>query len=179
MTFSFALTAHAPAASRRKNAAHGASRGMLGGEATSPAGAEETNEETNLDALAKKGITLTLVATSFHTHVMAVLSSLETLAKIAGYPPSRPEKIECGKPDLRPRISPVIARDTTCSVSLLTGTIGGSNFAFPSTKFPPNGKRTEFAGSKWGIAQPEVTRLSPPISKALKPPEAERRKPEV
>lgn len=35
----------------------------------------------------------------------------------------------------QPRIKPVIARDTTCSVSLLTGTICGSNFAIPSSKF--------------------------------------------
>src|ERR1035437_5161864 len=35
----------------------------------------------------------------------------------------------------QPRIKPVIARDTTCSVSLLTGTICGSNFAIPSNKF--------------------------------------------
>jgi hypothetical protein len=31
------------------------------------------------------------------------------------------------------RISRVIARDTTYGVSLLTGTISGSNFAFPRT----------------------------------------------
>ena len=34
----------------------------------------------------------------------------------------------------QPRIKPVIARDTTCSVSLLTGTIYGSNFAIPRHK---------------------------------------------
>ncbi len=32
-----------------------------------------------------------------------------------------------------PSIKAVIARDTTCCVSLLTGTTGGSNFAIPST----------------------------------------------
>ncbi len=37
----------------------------------------------------------------------------------------------CGKPIPHPRIKPVIAGDTTCSVSLLTGTISGSNFAIP------------------------------------------------
>jgi hypothetical protein len=43
-----------------------------------------------------------------------------------------------------PRTKPVIARDTTCSVSLLTGTICGSNFAIPSTKIPAHGNGTEF-----------------------------------
>lgn len=37
--------------------------------------------------------------------------------------------LRCGKLGPQPRISPVIVTDTTCSVSLLTGTIGGSNFA--------------------------------------------------
>ena len=37
----------------------------------------------------------------------------------------------CGKTDHRPRIKPVIAGDTTCSVSPLTATISGSNFAIP------------------------------------------------
>jgi hypothetical protein len=37
----------------------------------------------------------------------------------------------CGKSALHPRIKPVIAGDTTCSVSPLTDTISGSNFAFP------------------------------------------------
>jgi hypothetical protein len=37
------------------------------------------------------------------------------------------------------RIKPVIARDTTYSVSLLTCTTGGSNFAIPSTEIPPHG----------------------------------------
>jgi|HubBroStandDraft_5_1064220.scaffolds.fasta_scaffold01715_4 hypothetical protein len=37
----------------------------------------------------------------------------------------------CGKRIPRPRTKPVIAEDTTCGVSLLTGTISGSNFAFP------------------------------------------------
>ena len=53
---------------------------------------------------------------------------------------------QCGKLGFHPRISPVIVTDTTCSVSLLTGTIGGSNFAFPSTKFPPHGNESEPAG---------------------------------
>ena len=44
----------------------------------------------------------------------------------------------------QPRIKPVIARDTTCSVSLLTGTTSGSNFAIPSTKIPAHGNGTEF-----------------------------------
>ena len=39
----------------------------------------------------------------------------------------------CGKSAPQPGIKPVIARDTTYSVCLLTGTIGRSNFAFPST----------------------------------------------
>src|SRR5450755_2178353 len=65
-----------------------------------------------------------------------------------------------------PRTKPVIARDTTCSVSLLTGTICGSNFAIPSTKIPAHGNGTEFP--KWyrqirmrSGAQPEVTRHPP------------------
>jgi hypothetical protein len=37
----------------------------------------------------------------------------------------------CGKPTPSPRIKPVIAGDTTYGVSLLTGTISGSNFAIP------------------------------------------------
>ena len=37
----------------------------------------------------------------------------------------------CGKPIPHPRTKPVIVEDTTCGVSLLTGTISGSNFAFP------------------------------------------------
>src|SRR5580698_6106446 len=37
----------------------------------------------------------------------------------------------CGKRIPHPRTKPVIAEDTTCGVSLLTGTISGSNFAFP------------------------------------------------
>src|SRR5580692_10041272 len=38
------------------------------------------------------------------------------------------------KSGFEPRTKPVIARDTTCSVSLLTCTICGSNFAIPSTQ---------------------------------------------
>src|ERR1022692_289555 len=37
----------------------------------------------------------------------------------------------CGKPIPHPRTKPVIAEDTTYGVSLLTGTISGSNFAIP------------------------------------------------
>jgi hypothetical protein len=37
----------------------------------------------------------------------------------------------CGKPNRHPRTKPVIAGDTTYGVSLLTGTISGSNFAIP------------------------------------------------
>jgi hypothetical protein len=37
----------------------------------------------------------------------------------------------CGKTIPQPRIKPVIVGDTTCSVSPLTGTISGSNFAIP------------------------------------------------
>jgi hypothetical protein len=39
----------------------------------------------------------------------------------------------------QPGIKPVIARDTTYGISLLTSTTYGSNFAIPSTKFPPHG----------------------------------------
>jgi hypothetical protein len=45
--------------------------------------------------------------------------------------PQTPCFLSCGKSGTQTRISPVIARDTTCSVSLLTGTIHGSNFAIP------------------------------------------------
>jgi hypothetical protein len=71
-----------------------------------------------------------------------------------------------------PSIKPVIARDTTCSVSLLTGTICGSNFAIPSTKIPAHGNGTEFPScneqSKQGQrsgSQPEVTRQPPRAGK--------------
>jgi hypothetical protein len=37
----------------------------------------------------------------------------------------------CGKQIHHPRTKAVIAEDTTYGVSLLTGTISGSNFAFP------------------------------------------------
>jgi hypothetical protein len=37
----------------------------------------------------------------------------------------------CGKQIHQPRTKPVIVEDTTCCVSLLTGTISGSNFAIP------------------------------------------------
>jgi hypothetical protein len=62
-----------------------------------------------------------------------------------------------------PGTKPVIARDTTCSVSLLTGTICGSNFAIPSTKIPPHGNGTELPSSTEELkmrsgARPEVTR---------------------
>jgi hypothetical protein len=43
----------------------------------------------------------------------------------------RPMNSGCGKPTRHPRIKPVIAGDTTYGVSLLTGTISGSNFAIP------------------------------------------------
>jgi hypothetical protein len=45
------------------------------------------------------------------------------------------------------RIKPVIARDTTYSVSLLTCTTGGSNFAIPSTEIPPHGNEAELDDS--------------------------------
>ena len=48
------------------------------------------------------------------------------------------------KTRLERRTKPVIARDTTCSVSPLTGTTCGSNFAIPSNKIPPHGNGTEF-----------------------------------
>jgi hypothetical protein len=41
------------------------------------------------------------------------------------------------------RTKPVIARDTTYCVSLLTGTISGSNLAIPSTKFRSTGMGRE------------------------------------
>lgn len=49
------------------------------------------------------------------------------------------------RPELRTK--PVIVRDTTCSVSLLTGTICGSNFAIPSNNIPPHGNGTELRSS--------------------------------
>ena len=42
-----------------------------------------------------------------------------------------------------PGIKPVIARDTTYSVSLLTGTICGSNFAIPRHEIPAHGNGSE------------------------------------
>jgi hypothetical protein len=62
--------------------------------------------------------------------------------------PNRPRETTQGfsemwKIEPEPRIKAVIARDTTCSVSLLTGTICGSNFAIPSTKIPFHGNGTE------------------------------------
>ena len=44
----------------------------------------------------------------------------------------------------RARIKPVIARDTTYSVSLLTCTTGGSNFAIPCTEISPHGNGVRF-----------------------------------
>jgi hypothetical protein len=43
----------------------------------------------------------------------------------------RPVNFPCGKIIPDPRTNPVIVGDTTCSVSPLTGTISGSNFAIP------------------------------------------------
>jgi hypothetical protein len=43
----------------------------------------------------------------------------------------RPVNSPCGKQVQHPRIKPVIVEDTTYGVSLLTGTIRGSKFAFP------------------------------------------------
>jgi len=43
----------------------------------------------------------------------------------------RPMNRSCGKNIRHPRTKPVIVEDTTCCVSLLTGTISGSNFAIP------------------------------------------------
>jgi len=56
-------------------------------------------------------------------------------------------------------IKAVIARDTTCSVSLLTGPTGGSIFAFPSKKFRPAGTGQEFESAAVSGArnEPEVT----------------------
>ena len=55
----------------------------------------------------------------------------------------------------QPRIKPAIARDTTCSVSLLTGTSGGSNFAIPSNKFPPHGNEAELpSDTKLAVLRP-------------------------
>jgi hypothetical protein len=42
-----------------------------------------------------------------------------------------PVNFPCGKQVQHPRIKPVIVEDTTYGVSLLTGTIRGSKFAFP------------------------------------------------
>jgi hypothetical protein len=42
-----------------------------------------------------------------------------------------------------PRIKPVIARDTTYGVSLLTGTIRGSKFAIPRHEIPSHGNGME------------------------------------
>jgi len=67
-----------------------------------------------------------------------------------------------------PRTKPVIARDTTYSVSLLTGTICGSNFAIPSTENSASrewdgvSKQESCTGKRCGPGvQPEVTRHPP------------------
>ena len=62
----------------------------------------------------------------------------------------------------QPRIKPVIARDTTYGVSLLTGTTHGSNFAIPRHEISPHGNGAELqkAVQRSG-AQPEVTRHPP------------------
>jgi hypothetical protein len=57
----------------------------------------------------------------------------------------------------QPRIKPVIARDTTYGVSLLTGTICGSNFAIPSKKFRPTGMGRKSSKTSGLGAKPEVT----------------------
>jgi hypothetical protein len=56
------------------------------------------------------------------------------------------------------RTKPVIARDTTYCVSLLTGTISGSNLAFPSTKNPLHGNGAEAVLESVRSARQEVTR---------------------
>jgi hypothetical protein len=43
----------------------------------------------------------------------------------------RPMNSSCGNQIHHPRTNPVIVEDTTCCVSLLTGTISGSKFAIP------------------------------------------------
>jgi len=58
----------------------------------------------------------------------------------------------------QPRTKPVIARDTTYGVSLLTGTIGGSNFAIPRHEFRFTGMRRNRQSSARAV---KVERLGP------------------
>jgi len=71
-----------------------------------------------------------------HNHGTPALNHREIPSKVNRPPAPRTShkrrmNSPCGKQILYPRIKPVIVEDTTCGVSLLTGTISGSNFAIP------------------------------------------------
>jgi len=79
-------------------------------------------------------------------------------------PHCEPPFVPVWKTSPQPRIKPVIARDTTYGVSLLTRTICGSNFAIPRHEIRPTGmgrnsgkkRREQSATPRFG-AEPEVT----------------------
>jgi hypothetical protein len=108
------------AAKRRKNAAHGASRGSQKQTFESPAGAKEPSRATTRSAGEPNDLK------------KSEIRVFRCLPRPAVWK-SRPSS----------RTKPVIARDTTYCVSLLTGTISGSNLAIPSTKFRSTGMGRE------------------------------------
>jgi hypothetical protein len=77
----------------------------------------------------------------------------------------------CGKRIHHPRTKPVIVEDTTCGVSLLTGTISGSNFAIPwpfeislagTGQFSDSQKKQSVVGKELRmVPRPEVTGSHP------------------
>jgi hypothetical protein len=74
----------------------------------------------------------------------------------------------CGKQIHHSRTKPVIAADTTCCVSLLTGTISGSNFAIPEHPLKPVSRERDGLQENWAVKpkpwegrRPEVTALLP------------------
>jgi hypothetical protein len=57
----------------------------------------------------------------------------------------------CGKQIHHSRTKPVIAADTTCCVSLLTGTISGSNFAIPEHSLKPVSRERGGLQENWAV----------------------------
>jgi hypothetical protein len=111
------------------------------GKSASPAGATEINS----DSLGEKDLKITLTREAKSFQACPSSNRTHTTVLTACGPYSSPSvESGCGKVGSPPRIKPVIARDTTCSVSLLTGTICGSNFAIPSTNFRLTGMRRNY-----------------------------------
>ena len=103
----------------------------------------ERNEDSN--SLGEKELKITLTQKSKSFQACPSSNRTRTTVLTASGPYSSPSvEPGCGKVGSPPRIKPVIARDTTCSVSLLTGTICGSNFAIPSTNFRLTGMRRNY-----------------------------------